>query len=510
MALTRPEARYLYVIKKTAMLRSLPLLTLLLLTLLTPIAAQVELTFTEVVAGLSQPVALEAPHDGSNRLFVVQKQGLIRIIDLNTETLIDGNFLDMSQRVSTNSERGLLGLAFHPDFAQNGEFYVHYTAASGTGIQTGSNVISRFTLADPASNLADPATEEILLTSPQDFSNHNGGDITFGPDGLLYFTIGDGGSGGDPNDRGQDPNSLMGTICRIDVNTSTVGGLPYGIPADNPYADGVGGQPEIYSIGWRNPWRISFDRLTGDLWVGDVGQNAREEISYAAAGTGAGLNYGWDCREGDIAYPGDSSDDCDPNVTYEDPIVAFNHGSQTMAARSITGGFVYRGTDWPELYGTYICGDYVTNNYFSILPDDQGGWDVFTQDGPSADGVSTFGEDESGELYLASIFTGTVLRVGGGISNAREFFRSADFAVEVFPNPVRDRLQLRFDNPAGDALVKVRLIDANGRAMKQQTLSLTAGTSTQVLRLPELPVGTYRLLVSKADGGLVKTVVIAR
>lgn len=485
-------------------------LTLLLVTAaLAAVSAQVDLTFTQIASGFSQPTDLVASPDSSNRLFVVEKGGRIKVIDLLTGEPSGGNFLNMNTRVSTNSERGLLSMAFHPDFANNGEFYVHYSASESSGIQVGANVISRFTLPDPAATTVDASTEEILLVSPQDFANHNGGDMSFGPDGFLYVGIGDGGSGGDPNDNGQNPQNLMGTLIRIDVDTAIVGGTSYGIPATNPFADGVGGRAEVYSYGLRNPWRFSFDRETGDLWIADVGQNEREEINFTPANTGNGLNYGWDCREGDIAYPGPSSAACSPSIEYTEPIVSIDHISGPFGGFSITGGFVYRGTDWPELFGTYICADFVTNNIFSVVPDDIGGWDLFSETAAGVSSVTAFGESQDGELFVVT-FGGTVFQIGGGISNTRNFFnRNFDIAVAVSPNPASTELNVQLTGVASAEILKMKLIDAQGRPVMQQTWSIGAGDQNRRLHLPILPVGLYQLVLTNAKGGTTLPVVIS-
>lgn len=471
------------------------------------IAAQVELNFVEIASGFTTPTALRAPADSSNRLFVTQKAGKIRILDLNTNTIQSDDFLDLTFKVSSFFERGLLGLAFHPNFAENGQFFVHYSIDEGFGQEEGSNVISRFTLANPTDTVADINTEEILLVVEQDQANHNGGELKFGPDGLLYFSLGDGGGGGDPNDRGQDPFNMLGSLGRIAVD-SVSGDLPYGIPNTNPYADGVNGLPEIFSIGWRNPWRFSFDRLTGDLWVGDVGQNAREEIDFIPAGTGAGLNYGWDCREGDINYQF-SSDACDPDGNYEEPVLAIMHNGPNSAG-SITGGYVYRGSEWPELYGTYICTDYVTDNFFSIKPDGTGGWDVFPQSQNQISGVATFGEDESGELYAAALFDGVIYQVTGGVNNVQSFDKGLDFSLTLFPNPTQRQLNLQFKDLNASQVVKLKIVNPQGQSVFQQSLFLGAGTANHELHLPELPSGLYQVMVTNQARGEAFPLVIKR
>ena len=254
-----------------------------------PLSAQVALDFRPFVAGLTDPVALVSA--GDDRLFVVQQRGLIRILDLEGN-LSDAPFLDLSGVVSqSGSETGLLGLAFHPEYHENGYFFVNYTRASD-----GNTVVSRFSVDENNPNLAGRENEIQLLTVNQPYSNHNGGQLLFGPDGYLYIAPGDGGSGGNPNNNAQNRNILLGKILRIDVDAANETG--YGIPPDNPFADDESARSEIWAWGVRNPWRKSFDRLTGDFWIADVGPNSREEINFQSAGSPGGENYGWRCYEG--------------------------------------------------------------------------------------------------------------------------------------------------------------------------------------------------------------------
>ncbi|WP_321539555.1 PQQ-dependent sugar dehydrogenase [Flavobacterium piscinae] len=249
---------------------------------------------------------------GDDRLFVVQRGGLIRIVNPNG-TVNTTPFLSLTSIITAGGERGLLGLAFHPDYATNGRFYVNYTRSGD-----GATVIARYNVSDTDENIANANSGEILLTIAQPFSNHNGGSLNFGPDGYLYIGMGDGGSGGDPNNYGQNLNSLLGKMLRIDVNGET----GYTIPADNPYAD-IAGEDEIWSVGMRNPWKFSFDRQTGDLWIADVGQNAIEEINKAASSE-AGLNYGWRCYEGNSPY---NTTGCGGSSNYTFPVAQYTHAS---------------------------------------------------------------------------------------------------------------------------------------------------------------------------------------
>jgi hypothetical protein len=258
----------------------------------------------------------------------------------------------------------------------------------------------------------------------------------------------------------------------------------------------------------RNPWRYSFDRETGDLWIGDVGQNAREEINFELAGIAGGLNYGWDCREGLINY-GNSSAACSSTNIYVDPIADFPH-SGSASAFSITGGYVYRGGAWPELQGTYICADYVTNIFFTIRPDGNDGWDVMNDNSLNVDRITSFGESNLGELYFVES-NGRLRQVGGGVPSAtRNFYGEANFEVSVSPNPASTQLRINLGELAGDEVMKMRLVDLNGRTVLSQTWTLAAGPHARDIHLPELPSGVYRLLLTNNSGGRVVPVVIQR
>jgi glucose/arabinose dehydrogenase len=336
----------------------------------------------EVYSGLSSPVGIVDPGDGSGRLFIVEKTGTIRVV-------IDGKvratpFLDISDQVSGSSEQGLLGLAFAPDFAESGRFYIDYTDVDG------NSVIARYTLSNSAHNQADPATAETILTQEQPYPNHNGGQIVFGPDGYLYIGFGDGGSQGDPNGNGQSLQTWLGKILRIDV----AGDGEYAIPEDNPYADGADGLPEIFIYGLRNPWRFSFDAETGDLYIGDVGQGQWEEIDMLPAGEQAGANLGWSVLEGSHCY---QEEDCDSSGTVL-PIDEYSHDSGC----SVTGGYVVHSDALPDLNGVYLFGDYCTGLLWAIARDANGDWQPSDaiETGLS---ISSFGAGPNGELYVVDL-----------------------------------------------------------------------------------------------------------
>jgi glucose/arabinose dehydrogenase len=361
--------------------------------------ADIQITVGEIVAsGFTRPVQVTHAGDGSGRLFVVEQTGYIRIIQ--NGAVLSTPFLNVSDRVTCCGEQGLLGLAFHPNYQSNGDFYINYTRNGD-----GATIIARYRVsANP--NVADPNSATTLLTISQPYANHNGGQVMFGPDGYLYIGMGDGGGGGDPDRNAQNKNTLLGAMLRIDVD----GGTPYANPPDNPYV-GTDGRDEIWAIGLRNPWRFSFDRATGDLYIGDVGQNAWEEISFQAAGTPGSVNFGWPCREGTHTYTTESP--CNQPAFLAgltNPIAEYSHS----LGRSVTGGFVYRGALYPALVGRYFYADYVTGRIWSLV---KTGSNPTTWSAPALEldtglNVSAFGEDESGELYITGYADGTVRRLG--------------------------------------------------------------------------------------------------
>ena len=342
------------------------------------------------VTGLTKTVCIS--NCGDSRLFITDQSGYIRIVD-STGKVITQPFLDIHQRVVYGGERGLLGLAFHPQYSANGFFYVNYV---GNGDSTH---ISRFTMMAGNPDQADPQSELKLMTIFQPFQNHNGGDLQFGPDGYLYIGLGDGGSGGDPGNRAQNPKEYLGKMLRIDVDH----GNPYSIPATNPFYNNPDKLGEIWATGLRNPWRFSFDRKTGDLWIADVGQNAIEEINFQPVTSKGGENYGWRCYEGNNVY---NNAGCNMNSEFTFPVYTYPHGEEC----SVTGGYVYRGNTSSAFYGHYFFADYCSDRIWTLHKTDQG-W-VNQEFGRfTGNNFSTFGEDSKGRLYVAGLTSGKLFLV---------------------------------------------------------------------------------------------------
>jgi glucose/arabinose dehydrogenase len=365
----------------------------LLAVLLTPVPAMAAVTLTPIATGLSQPVLVTNAGDGSGRLFVVEQGGIIRVI--KNGTLLPRPFLDISSVVSKGGERGLLGLAFHPSYETNGKFYVDFTRADG------DTAINEYHVsADP--DVADRGSGRRIITIQQPYANHNGGMIAFGPDRYLYIGMGDGGSGGDPGNRAQNRDSLLGKILRIDINGMS-SGRGYRIPSSNPYV-GRAGRDEIWSSGLRNPWRFSFDRLNGTIWIGDVGQGRYEEIdrSTKAHSYGRGLNYGWRVLEGKHCYKPSSG--CSQTGKTK-PVVEYSHAAGACA---VTGGYAYRGTASTRLVGQYVFGDFCNGRIWTVKQSVSPPTASLLIDTGLL--VSSFGEDEQGELYVVDL-NGTVYRL---------------------------------------------------------------------------------------------------
>lgn len=360
-----------------------------------PIALQLQ----QVATGLNR--ITDISHCGDARLFLTLQPGTIRILD-GAGTLLPTPFLDITGPVNNSgNEQGLLGLAFPPNYADSGYFYVHYTGGTGNG----TTVIARYSVtADP--NVADPASGQILYTWPQPYSNHNGGDLDFGADGYLYVGLGDGGSGGDPLNNAQDLTDPLGDMIRLDVSDPDT---TYTIPPTNPYADVdavVDTLPEIWATGLRNPFRFGFDRLTGDLWIGDVGQNAVEEVDFWPAGDNSGPNFGWRCYEANSPY---NTAGCQPQSSYVAPVSVHQQSAQSWC--SVIGGRVYRGPTYWRIEGRYIYTDYCGGQFYSLQPNGVGGW-TRTQLLASAQyGFSCIGENAAGELFAGNNETDILWRI---------------------------------------------------------------------------------------------------
>jgi glucose/arabinose dehydrogenase len=354
-----------------------------------PPPAALQITLVAAGSGFAQPVQVTHAGDGSGRTFVVEQAGTIRTLD----NAAAPPFLDIRDRVLSGGERGLLSVAFPPRFAQTGRFYVNYTRTPD-----GATVVSRF-LVPGGSPFADNASETILMNVSQPFANHNGGQLAFGPDGYLYIGMGDGGSGGDPQNNGQNKGTLLGKILRIDVEA---GQDPYVVPPGNPFLSDNTARGEIWALGLRNPWRFSFDRATGDLYIGDVGQNLFEEIDFQPSGSAGGENYGWNVMEGEHCFT-------DPSCSRAGlilPVAEYAHGQGDC---SVTGGTVYRGADFPLLQGTYLYGDFCSGRIWGLKRAGAVWENSLLTDSPHQ--ISAFGEDETANLFVADHGTGTVYRV---------------------------------------------------------------------------------------------------
>ncbi len=366
-------------------------------------ASQPQVTLGPAIGGLGLPVHVTHAGDGSQRVFVVSQDGYVRLIKSG---LVQATpFLDIHTSVSCCGERGLLSIAFPPGYATKGYFYVNYTDT------TGATVVARYHLtADD--DVADGASEEVVLRIPQPYSNHNGGQLAFGPDGYLYIGMGDGGSGGDPQNNAQNTTTLLGKILRIDVEQPSPGGTPtpYVIPSSNPPSDGTPGyRREIWASGVRNPWRFSFDRLTGDLYIGDVGQGAWEEIDFQPSWSAGGENYGWRVMEGTHCYNPPS---CNP-AGFTLPVWEYPHAAGDC---SVAGGFVYRGTAYPCLDGTYVYGDYCSGRIWGLRRP-AGVWtSALLYDAPF--NITSFGEDEAGEPWVADYTNGAIRKLSAACTPA--------------------------------------------------------------------------------------------
>lgn len=332
------------------------------------------------VDGFEKPTFLTHAGDGSGLLYVTEQPGRIRIV--RDGALVETPFLDIEEKVgSSGNEQGLLSIAFAPDFQQSRKMYANYTDRSG------DTVVAGF-LVNPDGLSADPASEWLVLKIEQPYANHNGGQLQFGPDGMLYIGMGDGGSAGDPQNHAQDVTSMLGKMLRIDVSQSAAS-APYTVPANNPNF-GADARPEMWSVGLRNPWRFSFDRSSGDMLIADVGQNEIEEVNWQPAASRGGENWGWKLREGLEAFSGEKSD------AMTDPIYEYRHGEDGC---SVTGGYVYRGVALAALAGAYVYGDYCSGRIWTLRPATNGAWDnalLFDTDYS----ITSFGEDAQGELYV--------------------------------------------------------------------------------------------------------------
>jgi len=442
-------------------------------------------------SGFSNPVGIE--HAGDGRLFVVEQTGRIRIVDENGNH--KSHFLNLSNRIlTTGFEQGLLGLAFDPDYAENGYFYVHYTNLEG------NSQFSRFSVNPHNPNKALPSSEVMFLEDDDPFANHNSGQMKFGPDGYLYLAIGDGGSGGDPFNNAQNISTILGKLMRIDPNDDG----SYSIPEDNPYAGVEDAREEIWATGLRNPWRFTFDSETGDLWIADVGQNSWEEINFAPASSAGGENYGWSCQEGLHFF----KDTCDANETpFTDPVAEYAHNNDPglPCSGSITGGYVYRGDLYPDMYGKYFYTDFCTGFLYTTYWDGDS-WVTAELDQLSPFAYSTFGEDINGELYIADKTSGTIYRFidAGPAPFAIHPIETAPMTsvgheIAVSPNPNDGTFSINFEGKA-DANYHVDILDFTGRIVWSESRNALKGNNDWEFDNLRLNTGYYLLRMQTPEG----------
>ncbi|MGI8951782.1 MAG: PQQ-dependent sugar dehydrogenase [Chitinophagaceae bacterium] len=430
------------------------------------------LQLVQFSTGYTSPVDIE--NCGDSRLFIVEQAGKIFITD-STGAKIIRPFLDISNRVYSNgNEQGLLGLAFDPNYSTNGYFYINYINKNQ------NTTIARFKVStDP--NVADRGSETILFHVTQPFANHNGGCLKFGPDGYLYIGLGDGGSGGDPNNNAQNPMSRLGKMLRIDVHH----GNPYAIPPTNPFVDSVGYKKEIWALGMRNPWRFSFDSQTGDLWIGDVGQDAWEEIDYQKANDAGGENYGWRCYEGNHPY---NLDSCKSKLNYTFPIYNYQHKNGDCA---VMGGFVYRGKLYPNMVGKYFYCDYCSGR-FKMIYNDGTNWVNKVLLNTDDYSFVSFGVDHNNELYVVNKSTG-IIYVLTDISKSlpeKYAINSQPSSINIYPNPSNGKFVVEFISDKNQPCT-MKIYNAFGKGIYNSDKSLVKGINTWNINLPQLTKGNY-------------------
>ncbi len=436
-------------------------------------------------SGLDKPVNIKNTRSFDTNLYVVEQDGRIRIIDASG-TLVTQPFLDITDRVgnigSIGDERGLLGLTFHPDYETNGYFYVNYIDDSG------NTVVSRFTRNASNPLVANTTAELEIISYVQPFSNHNGGDLAFGSDGYLYIASGDGGAGGDPGNRAQDLTTFLGKMLRLDVDNPS-GGNNYGIPADNPFVENSTALDEIWAYGLRNPSKFSFDRANGDIWIADVGQVQIEEIDNAGA-TESGLNYGWRCYEGNSEY--DTSENCPDESELTFPVAQYSHSSGRC---SITGGYIYRGSDYPNFQGLYFFADYCSGDVGYIEYDDiDEEWDMTLEQ--FTGNWTAFGEDTNGEIYVASISSssGEVFRlIDANVLGVEEQDLNS---IVLFPNPSKEELHIDFSK-YNASISSISIFDLQGKRIK----SIQRNSEIiQIINVTDISKGMYIVKIENNTG----------
>ena len=428
------------------------------------------ITLQSFATGFDSPV--EITNAGDSRLFVVQKGGLIRILNSNG-TVNTTPFLNLSSIITTNGERGLLGLAFHPNYGTNGYFFVNYTNLSG------NTVIARYSVNSVNPDIAN-TTGTILMTIAQPYSNHNGGSIKFGSDGYLYIGMGDGGSAGDPDNRAQNINDNLGKMLRIDVN-STIAPY-YTIPTTNPFV-GVAGNDEIWAIGLRNPWKFSFNRSNGDLWIADVGQSSVEEINKIVNPLpNTGINLGWRCYEGNSTY---NTSGCAPVGTMTFPFAQY---ARSGGACSVTGGYFYTGSAYPNFQNHYFFTDYCDDKIRMV----NSAGVITTTTSFSGNNFVTFGEDMNGELYIAGISSGTIYKIIDSSLSSSDFENNG---FSLYPNPAKESFTIK--NSTSNLATKIDVIDLTGKLLFTKELS---ANPENTIATSALSKGIYLISVETTNG----------
>lgn len=456
-------------------------LTLLLL-LVTTFSFSQDIYTILFADGFSNPVEMQ--NVGDDRLFIVEKRGVIEILQLDGTTN-PTPFLDIQSIVLTPGgnydERGLLGLAFHPDYINNGYFYVNYID------NFGNTQISRFSVSTSDPNIADPDSEFQILEVEQPYANHNGGCLRFGPEGYLYIGLGDGGSAGDPENRSQNLQTLLGKMLRIDID-NTEGSTNYAVPSNNPFVGDPNALDEIWSYGLRNPWRFSFDSETDELWIGDVGQGSIEEIDRAAAGV-SGQNYGWRCYEGNLEY---NTSGCPMEFDLTFPVAEYSHSGGNC---SITGGYVYRGEIYENFLGIYFYADFCSGEIGTI---DQSNNQI--NHGPYNGSWVSFGEDKNKELYIIDNF-GSIYKIEGNILSTTDFNINT---VSIYPNPASNNLNVKSSN--NSFIKNISIYDLKGSIALTKNIS---GLTETNISINLLQSGIYMVKVTSAEGiSIIKKLIV--
>lgn len=443
--------------------------------------SQPVIAYNSVITGLNQPVDIVNAGDGTNRIFIVEQgsgtTGVIKVYNASFTLL--GTFLTVTN-ISTGGEQGLLSLAFHPDYETNGFFWVYYTNSSG------NLEVSRYKVSAGNPNVADASSRQVVITIPHPIeSNHNGGKLNFGSDGYLYFATGDGGNGGDPNNNAQNGNSLLGKMLRINVTTGTTAPF-YTIPNNNPFVSNPNILDEIWALGLRNPFRWSFDRSNGAMWIGDVGQNVREEINYIPAATSAGANYGWRCYEGKLAY---NTSGCLPSSNYVFPVVDYENLSGAGTPASVVGGYVYRGTLYPQMQGYYYASDIYSGKLYKV--------NITTFDTTVQTGLPTFvagfGETESGELMAVSL-NGNAYSIRPNTPTPVSDLNGGERKPLIYPSVITGN---SFMLQLPSAYEQLQIVSSSGAMVQQQMIAGRTGTFE--VRFKDVAPGVYivRLIGNK-------------